>query len=310
MKWAAFVLAAALLVGAAPMAGAHGDAPGFQGSGTVAPGAFVAFEASVHWHRLVGTASSDSDEAPLVVEVYGPDDALYYVAGPGTQLRINALVECCRDATWSLHAFLVRNVGDVAATVDVELVLLHDDLAVVAHGAEGDGPWMTLTIVTLLAAVPAWRAHATTPPHPERGRRWLRIGWWTLGASWAIVLGFTLYGWTRYGGTPLEALRAGFAPMPMHGAFFNSFMLVMLALMAAWGVTLAAWVMSEHSGQPATAQGGRRLALAAAAGALAFGPLFGWAYGNWWLAWTLAFVPGAIVTASVMRRASLASAKA
>lgn len=283
-----------------PFATAHGDVRGHDGIAEMAPGESMHFEATIHYHRLVGTVRAVEGASLFEVSVIGPGGEAQWIAGPAESLRVNYLVTCCKDATWTDHTFTVRNVGPSTVTAKVDLVLLHDDFAVIAENAEPGASWQTLLIAILLAAIPAWLARRPAASDEARAQRWLRIGWWSLAAAWVGIATLSFIGMVRYGGGPLVGSRVAMAPLPTYGAFVNSYLLVALPMMALWVVALSGWVVVQRRSTDPRTLGAHRLAYTAAVGPLVFGVLFAVEVGNVLLATLLGLVPAALIVAAAL----------
>ncbi len=294
----AFSLVVVLIITAS--ASAHGDVRGTTETVTLAPGEVLEFEAGIHYHRLVGTVQGSENGSLLEVLVTGPDGTSHLVAGPGDSMRVNELLPCCKDAIWSDLTVSVRNTGNTTVTAHVDLVLLHDDFAVVAENAEPGAAWQTFLSAVLLAGIPAWIARRPTTLHEEKARRWVKIGSWSLAAAWAGIATLSLIGMARFGGGPLIGSRVAMAPLPMYGTFVNSYLLVAIPLAALWVISLTGWVVAERRSHDPRALGAHRLAYAAGIGPLAFGLLFAVEVGNVPLALLLGVVPAALILTAVL----------
>ncbi len=241
MRTALFAMVALALV---PAVAGHGDQSSLIGEWTLAPGETLDFERSIHWHRVMGQLEADAD----IVFVANGD----IVAGPATSLTINHLVKCC-DAVWSDVPFAIQNVGNAPATVRGDVAFLHDNLAVVAHNAEGGAGIQTLMIFALVIGIPALRAHRQIT---EPVGRWLLASRILHGGAWAVALTLALIGMVRFGGGPLVGSLGATAWFPSGlGQFLNTHSLVMLGLMALWGASYACLAGARRRGANAMIDG-------------------------------------------------------
>lgn len=272
MRWV-WVVSLLLVGGLIPVAGAHGDAPGSAGTASLEPGASVSWTREVHWHRLMGTIAASG---PVVVTVEGPLGATR-AAGPGGALLVDHLVTCCRSTTWAPHTVHVTNVGEDPIDVRYDLVLLHDNLAVVAHDAEVGAWWQTLAIIGAIIAIPAWRARQP-PPDPSSPARPIRASRRLHLTAWGLAGLPSLVGMVRFRTGPLTGSLGSTAWIPMDlGGFFNTHAVVMLGLMALWGASIAFWAAARRRSE---APGAYRLdGLAFSAGSLLVGGLMALEFG-------------------------------
>ncbi len=240
------VLATAFLLVTVPQASAHGDADSLQGSWDLAPGERVSFERPIHWHRAMGHLQADQDI------VFMAGDAV--VAGPAKRLTINHLVRCCGEV-WADYPFSVENRGDAPARVTGDVAFLHDNLAVVAHGAEGDG-FGTLILFGLMIGIPAWRARQSLPDAVSDASGWLRASRIVHGAAWGLAAAMALVGMVRFGSGPVVGSLGATAWAPWGlGGFFNTHSLLMLLAMALWGGAYACLAGARRRGVAAGIDG-------------------------------------------------------
>lgn len=266
-----------------PVALAHGDAPPEVDSVTLEPGSSVSWSREIHWHRLVGTVEATG---PVTVTVEGPGGSVL-AAGPGDVLEVNHLVACCRETTWSPHTVHVTNAGDDTVEARFDLVLLHDNLAVVAHDSEPGAWWQTLLIVGLLIAIPAWRARA--PSIREPAGPWLRWSRILHATAWASAGLLAVLGMVRFGGGPLAGSVASTVWAPLDAGFFNTHSFVMLGLMVLWGAAVACWAGARRrAGSPARY---RWDGLAFAAGSILVGLLMVYEFDRWLLPLVVGLLP-------------------
>ncbi len=233
------VLLALLLL---PAATGHGDPASLIGEWDLAPGSSEVVERPVHWHRVMGQLESNQD---IVFEVNG-----VVVAGPARDLTFDHLVMCCDDAVWTDVSFAVRNVGSETAAVRGDVAFLHDNLAVVGHGAEGGAGVQTLLIIGLMLGIPALRAMGST--HGD-AVRWLRAGRITHAVAWGLALTMAAIGMIRFGTGPVVGSLGATAWIPgSFGVLFNTHSLLMLLAMALWCAAYSCHAGARRRGGPTT----------------------------------------------------------
>lgn len=218
---------------AAPTA-AHGDGPGHgDGSLTLAPGGHEAFPVEVHWHRVVGTLRAvDPPEARAEVLVLdepayaafqaGDPFAPTFQAGPASAVRLNALIRCCDDATWTPYRIVVRNADpDEGVTFDVQLQTIHDDAGVSLTAAESGGVPVYVGLVFGGAALvlgrrvwpeigSAGHVGAATGRLGDPAVRAALVA----GAVLVGLVGLSVAGMAAFGGSPIEGAVAALALFP------------------------------------------------------------------------------------------------
>lgn len=217
-----------------------------MGTVTLDPGAAHSWAREVHWHRLLGVVEATG---PVEVLVEGPSGRPETVA-QGASLRLDHLVACCRSGAWTPHTLTIANPGDHRVEVRLDLVLLHDNLAVTVDDAEPGAWWQTLAIVGLMIGIPAWRARQ--PPPGEPPAPWLRRSRVLHARAWALGGLLALVGSIRFGSGPLAGTlgATAWAPLDMAGVV-NTHTLVMLWLMALWGGAVACWAAGRRrAGRP------------------------------------------------------------
>lgn len=284
--WRVLPAVVALLLLPAPAA-AHGDGPGHGDDALkLGPGGHQAYPVEVHWHRVVGTLRA-SDPPEGQAEVLVLDEPAYAAfqagvpfeptirAGPASSLRLNALIRCCADATWTPYHVIVRNAGDQAATFEVQLQTVHDDAGVAFTATESGGvPVIELLIFGGAAVVLGRRvrspirarAPARTEPSGAASPSDPAI---RAGLAGAVVLtllvSLTVAGSWAFGGSPIEAAVAGLAlvPFPDNGVVGRAGALLGLGLIGTLA-TLHFWTRALQARQGDASP--RLLALGASAG--------------------------------------------
>jgi hypothetical protein len=267
-------------------ASAHGDARGFDGTQVLAPGESFTFIVQIHYHRLVGTIDAEPASASITVSAILPNGTRMEIAPPGQAARINALVPCCLDVTWANIQFVVENRGAEPVTL-------------VAYNAEGGASWQTLLIVIALPAIASYPAFRPVAADLGQARRRLGISVRLLSTMWAALALLSIVGMIRYGGSPLEGLRASVAPIPIFHFFVNSFLFPSLLLMAGWFVAIRYWATGWQRAGPQKLVGLRRLGYVLAAGPLVFGVLFYLDYRVAGHALALSVLPAAVLLAAM-----------
>lgn len=250
------LLAALWLLIALPARGlAHPDLPVGDQRLTLAPGQEAEVPLSLHFHRLVGEiqAAGGGTAGALRYAITGPDGTRRPIAGPSPSGRLNHLVACCQNELYSPHRLLIRNAGPDPITVDVRLLLIHDDLAVVALNGEPGAAvqtgliflalsaWMGLRIVRLRRGrQPA--PNARPGPNPARSAVW-SLGLFLLAAAGALGAG--LLGASAFGGGLVDGMVASAPLLPLPpGPFGSVGSVLMLLLMAPWAAALIIWTRS------------------------------------------------------------------
>lgn len=273
----------------APSAAAHGDSPTMRDFVSLAPGESKAWEREVHWHRLAGVVDADG---PLTLIVEGPDGSTTEVAS-GQTLRVDHLIACCRDAVWSPHTIRLMNPGDAAVAAELDLALLHDNFAVIAHDSEPGAWWQTLMSLGVIIAVQAWRARLA--PLDADPRRWLLVSRTLHAAAWASVVLFAGLGMLRFGSGPLAGTVTATAWAPSDGGFFNTHTYVMAGLMVLWGAALAFWAGARRrSGSP---RHHRWDGVAFASGGVLVAVIMAVEFGTWVIPVALGLLPAAGILA-------------
>lgn len=226
---------------AAPTA-AHGDGPGHDDASlTLAAGDHEAYPVEVHWHRVVGTLRA-VDPPDGQAEVLVLDEPAYAAfragdpfettiqAGPASALRLNALIRCCDDATWTPYRIVVRNADpDETATFDVQLQTVHDDAGVALTAAESGGVPIDTGLIFGGAALVLGRR--VWPKIRSDGRDGSATGGLgdpavraalVAGAVLAGLVGLSVAGMVAFGGSPIEGAVAALALFPFPESEFVS----------------------------------------------------------------------------------------
>jgi hypothetical protein len=203
----AVCLAAAALGTAASPAAAHGDELLVRGSLTLAPGEVATYHGSVHYHRLVARVVADGPVRVRLHDFVTGEVALE--VGPTLRLAVNELIACCDDATWTPYTLVIENVGDRPVTLRARAVLVHDDLAVMVHGAES-GTREGAVLITAAWIVLLWWGRR----RPRRASALRRAGWASAVLAAGVVIAGT-YGWLAYGRSGAAGLLAGLSHVPV-----------------------------------------------------------------------------------------------
>jgi len=224
--------ALALAVVLAPAARAHPDFALADGPVTLAPGEKAAWTFENHYHRVLGLVKAPAG-ASLTVRVEGAEGP---EAGPGHDLRVDALLACCKGTFSAPRTVVVENVGASAVTAQVRLAAVHDGFAVTNDDAE-PGALASTAGFGLLAAFLAGRARRRDVPgaHPRTAVTGL-VALWTVSALLALA------GMHLYGVGPLVGTLAATAHLPATGhAIMTTHAIILLVLAAAWIACAALW---------------------------------------------------------------------
>jgi hypothetical protein len=218
-------------------ASAHGDVILVDRTVQIAPRSAATFEGELHYHRLIGVVSSDVEVSVRFARTR--DEAAAFEAAAGRETRVNTLVRCCDDGTWTRYALTLRNDTERPATVRADVRLIHDDLAVMAYQAEA-GTRESVVIIggIWLALLWAARRRAARPVRPTA---------MVFGALSAIVIALALYGAARYGGAGPPALVAALGDVPVLPAnpIVSRAALLLFAVGVVWSWVLARWAAAE-----------------------------------------------------------------
>jgi hypothetical protein len=239
-------LAAAALGAAASPAAAHGDVPLVRGSLTLAPGEVAAYHGSVHYHRLVARVVADGPVRVRLQDFVTGEVVLE--AGPTLRLAVNELIACCDDATWTPYTLVIENVGDRPVALRARAVLVHDDLAVMVHGAE-PGTREGAAVITAAWIVLLWWGRRR--PGPASALR--RAG----RASAVLAAGVVIAGasgWLAYGRPGAAGLVAGLSHVPVlpWNPLVSRVSLFLGVAIVGWLVAGALWARSRPApGSPA-----------------------------------------------------------
>jgi hypothetical protein len=244
----AVCLAAAALGTAASPAAAHGDVPLVRGSLTLAPGEVAVYHGGVHYHRLVARVVADGPVRVRLHDFVTGEIALE--VGPALRLAVNELIPCCDDATWTPYTLVIENVGDRPVALRARAVLVHDDLAVMVHGAES-GTREGAVVITAAWIVLLWWGRR----RPRRASALRRAGW----ASAVLAAGAAIagaFGWLAYGRSGAAGLLAGLSHVPVlpWNPLVSRVSLFLAVAIVGWLVAAALWARSRPApGSPAWA---------------------------------------------------------
>jgi hypothetical protein len=291
-------LAAVLLLStAAAPAAAHGDVVVVDRLIHVPPRGVATFHGELHYHRLIGTITSDLPVGVRFGRAGGGALAVDRPADP--EHRLNSLIRCCDEGTWTPYTLTITNEGEAPATVRADVRLVHDDLAVMAYQAE-EG---TRESVVIIGGI--WLALLFTA---RRSRRVLGRTPLALAALSAVVIAFAAYGAWRYGGgTGPGALVAALSDVPVlpTNPIVSRAALLLLLIGIAWSWVLARWAGSQ-AGPWHVAIGA---ALAGSVVAVALGMMGAYGEAGMPLAFTAAaLLPMALVAGSRYRPSGAARA--
>lgn len=239
--WWALWLVGILLSGL-PLVAAHEDVDGLSGTYTLSPGEPLEFVREVHYHRLVAQVDPLGEgSAHLLLTVFGPDGNETVVA-TGNSLRANMLIACCGNSSWTPHTIRLETFALAQVEVDVDIRLLHDNVAIVAYDAEVGAGWQTALIVGGLTTAGIVRAKTRRAPDPFKAAEAQRRGLVALGAAWAGALLMLVIGWLRFGGGPFAATLSATEPIPQFGGpFLNPHAVLLLVLMIVWLAAVLYW---------------------------------------------------------------------
>lgn len=280
-----------LLIPGTSTAWAHGDGQLVNDVVTLAPGASATFDGELHYHRLVGEVSADGPVRVRLVERRSGDDVT--VIGPGTRLEFNELVRCC-DEAWAMHMLVLDNLSHDPVIVTARVRLVHDDLAVMADGAES-GTRTSIVLMGLAWWALAWRALRRRPADVALRRPLLGAM-----ALSTFVLGLGTYAAVRYGvgGAPAVVAGNGDVPvLPVNPIISRASLLTGL-VMIGWAAVGLGWVRAR-------ATTSRQVWLAIGAWLVGAVVLVAvavtQAYGSPWVqvAWVIAAVPPVILVLAV-----------
>jgi hypothetical protein len=222
-----------LLAGSPVPADAHGDALLVDDVIVLEPGASVAFDGELHYHRLVGRVRADD---PVRVSLVADRSGETVEIGTGTALSFNHLVRCC-DEAWAPYTLLIENPGPRPVAVTARAMFVHDDLAVMVDGAES-GTRASIAVLGLAWAALAWRGFRR-----GSGGVTLRrsvIGLAALSVFVLVVGGFAS---SRYGVVGAPGLVAGNADVPIlpMNPTVSRASLLMGLLMVGWALVGRSW---------------------------------------------------------------------
>jgi hypothetical protein len=227
------------LVAPAPAA-AHGDSGVDLDGVTLAPGDSVSSGVRLHYHRLVALVQADG---AVVLSLLDESGAAVLDRGPAPSIRLNELVSCCDDQTWTPYEVVVHNPGDSPVTLDATIMLVHDDLAVMAFAAESGVRESVVALGALWTWV-LWRAVRRSRRVPS-----LRSAVAGLAAAAVLTVGMAAVGSWRYesGGAPGVLAALGDVPiLPLNPAVSRASLLVLLALLL-WAWSGARWAASRQA---------------------------------------------------------------
>jgi hypothetical protein len=241
------VCVAAAALGSAPSAAAaHGDGLLVRGSLTLAPGEVAAYHGSVHYHRLVARVVADG---PVRIRLHDfVTGEVVLEVGPTLRLAVNELIACCDDATWTPYTLEIENVGDRPVALRARAVLVHDDLAVMVHGAES-GTREGAVFITAAWIVLLWWGRR----RPGRAFSPRRAGLTSaVLAAGAVMAG--AYGWLAYGRSGAAGLVAGLSHVPVlpWNPLVSRVSLCLGVAIVGWLLAGALWARSRPApGSPA-----------------------------------------------------------
>ena len=226
-----------LIITAAPVA-AHGDVVIVERLLELAPRTAQDFSGELHYHRLVGVITSDTDVSVRFAR--SADDVAAIELGAAREIRLNTLIRCCDDRTWTPYLLTLRNDTDRPARVRADVRLVHDDLAVMAYQAEAGTRESVLIIGGIWLAL-LW----TVRRRPRRPLRPAAIAFAVLATG---VVALALYGAARYGGGGPAALVAVLFDVPVLpvNPIVSRAAVLLLVMGVAWSWILARWAASDR----------------------------------------------------------------
>lgn len=288
-------VAGALVLGVATAGLAHGDDRLATGPFTVGPGGTVSFEGEVHYHRL--TARVDADGPVIVRFVEAASGRLAAAAGPATSIRMNELIRCCDDTTWTSHRLEIANPAGTAVAGSVTATLVHDDLAVMVFTAES-GTRESVVILGLALVALLWRS---TRRRPDRALRPATVGAGVLGGGVVVLaaVGTSAYG---TGGPPALLAVLAHVPVVPFNTVVSRASLLLGATMFGWGWATVRWAAARPGAatRPWVATGAVLAAMPVATAALMIR-----AYGTWPMAVAMALAAAAPATMVLLRGAGM-----
>lgn len=224
---------------------AHGDSGAGLDGVTLAPGTSVSSTVRIHYHRFVALVDADG---PVVLSLVDENGAAAFERGPVSSIRVNELVACCDSRPWTPYQMVVRNPGDSPVTLDADVMLVHDDLAVMAYAAE---PGVRASVV-VLGALWTWLLwRALRRPRRVPSLRSAVVG---LVAAATGTVGLAVAGSWRYesGGAPGVLASLGDVPVvPLNPLVSRASVLVLLAMLL-WGWSGIRWAGSRPTAGPAS----------------------------------------------------------
>lgn len=263
---------AALLAGA-PIASAHENQLVVDETRRVPAAGAVELAGRVHHHRLVGVVTLVDARAgeAILLRVEGPDGSRI-VAGPAQALRVNALLGCCDDASWTSYEVRIETRTSRETDVRARLALLHDGFSVAAERAEPGAASSMVLFVGVPFLFALWpRRAAPRSPRP------LRSAALAIGAAGILALALCVPAILAFGGGPVAALVAAAISLPwLPGPFVTTQDVTTLALLALWAVAVVRWGQAARTGvSRATIAMAVALATIAIAGGLAWALEYG-----------------------------------
>jgi hypothetical protein len=148
------------------------------------------------------------------------------------------------------YTLVVENVGDRPVAVRVRAVLVHDDLAVMVHGAES-GTREGAVVITAAWIVLLWWGRR----RPRRASALRRAGWASAVLAAGVVIAGA-YGWLAYGRSGPAGLLAGLSHVPVlpWNPLVSRVSLFLGVAIVGWLVAGALWARSRPApGSPAWA---------------------------------------------------------
>ncbi len=259
------ILTAAALLAAASPANAHADIALADEAHVIPAGGALDFGTTLHYHRVVGTVQvTETGAAALtVVAIHNETGARQVIAGPGGDLRFNALVRCCDDASWAPYTIRLENPGPSAVEATARITLVHDGLGVLVDDAETGAASTAFLVFGVIMAAVAIRIYLADAK-PNGGERRTRIAAGLLLASWLVSLPMSIWGMTRYGGGVNAAIAGATADLPpMDHPIVTVHVILLVGLIALWSAATLTWASATRrlDAHP------RRLALVAFAAA-------------------------------------------
>jgi hypothetical protein len=260
---------------------AHENRPVYRGTLELGPGEGVSLGADLHYHRFVGRVRVVGDGIGEVrLDLIGGDGrTIERLGGPGAEFVLNRLVRCCKGAAWSPFAVRLENPGASPIRVEVDLVLLHDGVAVLTDDAEPGAAATALFWFVLFSGVFGYRLWRRTPGE-GRSTIWARRAAFGHLAMWAGAGALGVVGMLRYGGGPVAGNIAVAADLPwIPGPILTTQDLFLGACIGLWAFSVGAWSRAARIAPEDRSVA--RLGILLGGGAILAAGIWAVEYGSW-----------------------------